>query len=227
VTAGRSYTLGAWYESSGPVVFNAYYRTPEGAWKFWVTSPPMPASRGWTPGKWTAPAVPSGATAVSFGLALRSDGTLATTRYSLAPVRYTSTRLIAFTVVIAIVLVAAVTTRRLRRRRGLPGSGPRCGAALGPRRPVTAGTRYQLAVRAWAAPWSPWAAPRSPSAMRDSRVSACSSGPPGSAKKTNSVWPSAPIFEPQLLRLPGQATRYAGRPADWFTLRGGCGNGTR
>ncbi len=88
-SAGRSYTLGAWYQSSGPVVFNAYYRTALGTWMFWVTSPPMPASRGWTPGTWTPPAVPSGATAVSFGMALRADGTLATTRYSLVPVRYT------------------------------------------------------------------------------------------------------------------------------------------
>ena len=116
VTAGRHYTLGAWYESSGPVVFNAYYRTPAGTWTFWATSPPMAASQGWTPGKWTPPAVPSGATAVSFGLALRSDGTLATTRYSLAPVRYTSTRLIAFGALVAAALVAAVAARKLRRR---------------------------------------------------------------------------------------------------------------
>ncbi|MGI8446030.1 MAG: hypothetical protein ACR2MP_02355 [Streptosporangiaceae bacterium] len=66
-----------------------------GTWRFWVTSPPMAATAGWTQG-WTPPAVPAGATAVSFGLALRSDGTVATTRYSLAPVRYTSTRLITF-----------------------------------------------------------------------------------------------------------------------------------
>ncbi|MDX6335270.1 MAG: hypothetical protein QOG05_2610 [Streptosporangiaceae bacterium] len=118
VTAGRHYTLGAWYESSGPVVFNAYYRTRAGTWTFWATSPPMAASQGWTPGKWTPPAVPSGATAVSFGLALRSDGTLATTRYSLAPVRYTSTRLIAFGALVAAVLIAAVAARRLRRRPG-------------------------------------------------------------------------------------------------------------
>ena len=48
VTAGRAYTMGAWYQSSGPVVFNAYYRTATGAWRFWVTSPPLAASRGWT-----------------------------------------------------------------------------------------------------------------------------------------------------------------------------------
>ena len=115
VTAGRAYTMGAWYESSGPVVFNAYYRTAAGTWRFWVTSPPLAASPGWTPGTWTAPAVPAGATAVSFGMALRSDGTLATTRYSLAPARYTSTRLIAFVVLAAAAVIALFGVRRFRR----------------------------------------------------------------------------------------------------------------
>lgn len=42
VSAGRSYTLGAWYKSSKSVVFNVYYRTAVGTWKFWVTSPRWP-----------------------------------------------------------------------------------------------------------------------------------------------------------------------------------------
>jgi hypothetical protein len=45
VTAGVRYTLGAWYKSSGPVVFNTYYRTATGTWAFWVTSPPGGALR--------------------------------------------------------------------------------------------------------------------------------------------------------------------------------------
>jgi peptidoglycan/xylan/chitin deacetylase (PgdA/CDA1 family) len=116
VSAGRSYILGAWYESSQPVVFNLYYRTAVGTWLFWVTSPPMAASRDWAKVTWASPAVPAGAGAVSFGLALTSDGTLATTRYSLAPVRYTSTRLIAFSVVVGTLLVAALAVRMLRHR---------------------------------------------------------------------------------------------------------------
>jgi hypothetical protein len=114
-TAGRRYALGAWYESSGPVVFNTYYRTAAGTWAFWVTSPPMAASRGWTQGRWTSPPVPSGATAVSFGVALRADGTLATTRYSLTPARYTSTRLIAFVVLVLAAAIAVFGVRRARR----------------------------------------------------------------------------------------------------------------
>jgi hypothetical protein len=117
VSAGRSYTLGAWYKSSEPVAFNVYYRTPVGTWKFWVTSPPQAAAAKWTQVRWTPPAIPSGASAVSFSLALRSDGTLATSRYSLVLVHYSSTRLIAFSVVAAALLVAAVGASRSRRRR--------------------------------------------------------------------------------------------------------------
>jgi peptidoglycan/xylan/chitin deacetylase (PgdA/CDA1 family) len=113
--AGHRYALGAWYKSSGPVVFNTYYRTAAGTWAFWVTSPPLAASRSWTQGRWTSPAVPSGATAVSFGVALRADGTLATSRYSLAPVRYTSTRLIAFVVLVLAAVIALFGVRRFRR----------------------------------------------------------------------------------------------------------------
>ena len=124
VSPGRSYTLGAWYKSSQPVAFDVYYRTAVGTWRFWVSSPPMAASPGWTQVKWNPPAVPSGVSAISFGLALRSDGTVATTRYSLVPVRYSSTRLIALSVVVAALVVVPAATRRLRRR-GQPGSSPR------------------------------------------------------------------------------------------------------
>jgi peptidoglycan/xylan/chitin deacetylase (PgdA/CDA1 family) len=107
VSAGASYTPGVWYQSSQPAVFNVYYRTPVGTWKYWVTSPAVPAAKKWTRASWTTPGVPAGATGLSFGLALSSDGTIATSDYSLAPVRGTiSTWLIA---VIAAAAVAALT----------------------------------------------------------------------------------------------------------------------
>src|SRR6202007_753796 len=119
--------LGAWYKSRQQVVFNAYYRTPAGTWVFWVTSPPMAASQRWTKATWNTPAVPAGASAVSFGLALKSDGTLATTLYSLAPDRYSDTLLvpvrhsnvplIAIGVALAAIAVAVVAARRLRHTR--------------------------------------------------------------------------------------------------------------
>jgi peptidoglycan/xylan/chitin deacetylase (PgdA/CDA1 family) len=134
VSAGRRYTLGAWYKSDQQVVFNAYYRTAAGTWVFWKTSPPMAASQGWAKATWNTPAVPTGASAVSFGLALKSDGTLATTMYSLAPVRYSDTLsvpvrhsnapLIAVGVALAAIAIAAVAARRFRH----PGSRRRSGS---------------------------------------------------------------------------------------------------
>ncbi len=124
VSAGRSYALGVWYKSSDAVVFNAYYRTPIGTWRFWVTSPPMPASGRWTRASWTPPAIPAGASAVSFGLALRSDGTVTTTRYSLTAARSARTWLIAVSAVIAAVLLWIVVAGLLRRRGSRAGRRP-------------------------------------------------------------------------------------------------------
>jgi peptidoglycan/xylan/chitin deacetylase (PgdA/CDA1 family) len=116
VSAGSSYTVGAWYKSTRPVVFNLYYRTAAGTWKFWVTSPSMPASARWTLVRWTPPAVPAGASALTFGVALTSDGTMATSRYSLVPVRQSSTGLIVFGAVVAALLAGGVAAGVLRRR---------------------------------------------------------------------------------------------------------------
>jgi hypothetical protein len=116
VSAGSSYTVGAWYKSSNPVVFNLYYRTAAGTWKFWVTSPSMPASARWTRVRWTPPAVPAGASALTFGVALTSDGTMATSRYSLVPVRPSSTGLIVFGAVVAALLAGGVAAGVLRHR---------------------------------------------------------------------------------------------------------------
>jgi peptidoglycan/xylan/chitin deacetylase (PgdA/CDA1 family) len=133
VSAGRTYAVGAWYVSSAPVMFNVYYRTAVGTWRFWASSPQMGASRRWTEARWVPPAVPSGASAVSFGLALRSDGTLTTSRYSLRPARAAGAQLSVFGVVdyailgavllIVALVAAAVVVRRLRRRADQTGPG--------------------------------------------------------------------------------------------------------
>jgi hypothetical protein len=95
----------------------------------------MTASHGWTKATWNTPAVPAGASAVSFGLALKSDGTVTTTLYSLAPARYSdtlsvpvrhsNTPLIAVGAVLAAIALAAVAARRFRN----PGSRRRSGSA--------------------------------------------------------------------------------------------------
>ena len=132
-SAGDAYTAGAWYKSSQPVVFNVYYRTQIGTWRFWLTSPPLAGERNWTRAQWTTPALPSGASALSFGLALRSDGTMATSRYSLTRGHPAGSQASVFGLVIyaflgLVVLLAGIVgiaalIRRLRNRGDRPRSG--------------------------------------------------------------------------------------------------------
>ena len=83
VNAGSTYNLGGWYESSQPTRVVVYYRNSSGKWTYWTQSPAFPASSGWAQANWTTPAVPSGATALSFGLNIQAAGTLTTDDYSM------------------------------------------------------------------------------------------------------------------------------------------------
>jgi hypothetical protein len=75
VTPGRSYRAGEWFRSSAPVRFVAYTRSASGAWAFWRQSGFTPAAAGWTYATWSPPAIPAGATAISIGLSIASNGT--------------------------------------------------------------------------------------------------------------------------------------------------------
>ena len=83
VTPGTAYTLGASYRSSRPTHILAYYRNSSGGWVYWTQSPVFTASSAWTRAAWTTPAVPAGATALSFGLNLAAAGSLTTTSYTM------------------------------------------------------------------------------------------------------------------------------------------------
>ena len=83
VTAGATYTLGAWYESTAATHILAYYLNSSGAWQYWTESPAFAASTSGAQAAWTTPAVPAGATALSFGLSLAATGTLTTTNYTM------------------------------------------------------------------------------------------------------------------------------------------------
>jgi hypothetical protein len=83
VTPGHRQALRAWYKSTGPTQFVTYYRNTVGKWFYWTSGPSLPAAGEWTQASWTTPAVPSGATAVSFGLNLATVGSLTTDDYSL------------------------------------------------------------------------------------------------------------------------------------------------
>jgi len=81
-TPGHTYQLGVWYKE-GPARFVVYYRDATGVWRYWTQSPVLSARASWTQATWTTPAVPAGATALSFGLNLAQSGTLVTDDYTM------------------------------------------------------------------------------------------------------------------------------------------------
>ncbi len=80
---GHSYQMSAWYHSTVPTQFELYYRTGLGTWTYWTASPTVVASANWAQTVWTSPPVPAGASAISMGLNLVSNGTLVTDDYAL------------------------------------------------------------------------------------------------------------------------------------------------
>jgi peptidoglycan/xylan/chitin deacetylase (PgdA/CDA1 family) len=83
ITAGRTYNLGAWYQSSQTAHIVVYYLNSSGSWVYWTQSPAFPASGGWAQATWTTPALPAGATALSFGVNLAAVGSLTTDDYTM------------------------------------------------------------------------------------------------------------------------------------------------
>ena len=83
VTPGARYTLSAWYKSTVATGFVVYYRTSAGAWNYWATGPSVAAAANWAQATYTTPAIPAGATHLSFGLYLPAVGTLATDDYGM------------------------------------------------------------------------------------------------------------------------------------------------
>lgn len=88
---GRSYQMwvnykGSWaYQGSSvtKVSITTYYKDANGAWQYWSASPLVPPSSTWNLAYYKTPVLPSGATAVSFGLAISGVGTLTTDDYTM------------------------------------------------------------------------------------------------------------------------------------------------
>ena len=77
VTPGTVYGLSEWFKSNAPVWFVAYTRNSAGTWSLLKGSPNFTGSATtWTQAKYTLPAIPSGANAISFGMELGSAGSL-------------------------------------------------------------------------------------------------------------------------------------------------------
>jgi peptidoglycan/xylan/chitin deacetylase (PgdA/CDA1 family) len=83
VTPGKKYDLGTWYTSTGTTQMALYYRDSSGAWFYWTSSPWFATASTWTQAKFTTPPVPANAVAMTFGLALITNGALTTDDYSL------------------------------------------------------------------------------------------------------------------------------------------------
>jgi Polysaccharide deacetylase len=82
VVPGNSYQVSVQYEATADSQFALYYRTTNGSWAYWTSSPWFAAASTWTTATFTTPAVPAGVNGVSFGLALIANGTLTTDNYS-------------------------------------------------------------------------------------------------------------------------------------------------
>ncbi len=84
---GHTYAASVWFKGSftgsAYAAMVTFYRDAGGLWRYWQTGPRLTASSSWRQAGLTTEAVPSGATAISFGLALAGSGTLITDDYSL------------------------------------------------------------------------------------------------------------------------------------------------
>jgi hypothetical protein len=126
---GRSYALGTAYTSTATTQFAVYYRDAAGRWRYWTSSPYFPSSARRTWASWQTPPLPAGASAISFGLSLFSDGTLTTSgyRFTAASAHPMSRMILDCALLAGLVLVAAGAV--IRRARGpvrpAAGDGPR------------------------------------------------------------------------------------------------------
>jgi hypothetical protein len=84
ITAGRSYTIGAWYKSNAAVSLTVSYRNSSGTWVSWATSPTAAAAASWSQITFTTAALPAGATNLSFGISVSSNAIVTVDDHSIA-----------------------------------------------------------------------------------------------------------------------------------------------
>ena len=83
ITVGHRYTVSAEYTATVAPKFTIYYRDPSGQWAYFAESPSLPTSSTYRQATYTTPAMPSGATAISFGLMIYAVGSLTMDTYHL------------------------------------------------------------------------------------------------------------------------------------------------
>jgi peptidoglycan/xylan/chitin deacetylase (PgdA/CDA1 family) len=117
VSPGRQYTVGAMYKSSHPTQLALYYRNQVGNWLYWTTSPAFPAASSWKKVSWTTPAVPAGATAVSFGLTAAATMTITSTAYNMSPAQGPRALILLGALLFVLVAAALIVRGQLRYRK--------------------------------------------------------------------------------------------------------------
>ena len=83
VSDAATYSLSVWYRSTGTSNIVVFTRDGAGVWKYWKTGPMVFPSASWSVTTYSPGRLPAGTTAISYGLALVSAGTLATDDYSM------------------------------------------------------------------------------------------------------------------------------------------------
>jgi large repetitive protein len=84
IVAGHQYTLSAWVKGTAASRLTAFYRDASGTWITWANGPIAAATAGYTQLSWTTPAVPAGATHLSFGVSLSAAGSITVDDHAIA-----------------------------------------------------------------------------------------------------------------------------------------------
>jgi hypothetical protein len=83
VTPGHTYSLRARYASTAVTRYALYDRSGPGTWTYWISSPGFAPGSTYIQTVFGTPPVPAGATGISFGLNLFTNGTLTTDDYAI------------------------------------------------------------------------------------------------------------------------------------------------
>ena len=83
VTVGHTYSLRAWYTSTAVTQVEVYLRTGIGTWTYWTAGPWLNTASAWTQAEFTTPPIPAGATGISYGLNIFSNGEITTDDYAM------------------------------------------------------------------------------------------------------------------------------------------------
>ena len=97
VTPGQRWRVSGYYIADAPTKLAVYYRRgADGTWAFWDKSPAFAAASTWAQATWVTPAVPPGATHLSFGLSIAAAGTMLIDDLAAGPVMPSATPLLSY-----------------------------------------------------------------------------------------------------------------------------------